>query len=141
MIIYNLRLSNYRANQTNERNKDHLLLKSLSSGSLPLLSFFKVEFSVTSGSKLASNIALIERNRLRGWVAILREGKGYIEQSNPTGNIEPIIFSTNAFTGDNAQIDLGDEVEFSLRKISGRLTAENILKVSSTVNNFYVCIL
>ena len=52
-----------------------------------------------------------------------------------------IAFSINAFTGDNTQIDLGDEVEFSLRKISGPLTAENILKVSSTINNFYVSVL
>jgi cold shock CspA family protein len=90
---------------------------------------------MTSGSKSASNVTLIERNRIRGWIAILREGKGFIEQNNTT---EPIAFSTNAFTGDSTQIELGDEVEFSLRKISGRLTAENILKVSSTMNNFYV---
>jgi len=91
-----------------------------------------------SGNKLAFNINLIERNRLRGWIAILREGKGFIEQSNPTGNIEPIAFSISGLTGDNTQIDLGDEVEFSLRKNSGRLTAENIIKVPLTINNFYV---
>ena len=90
----------------------------------------KVEFSKTPGIKFASNITLIERNRIRGWVAIVREGKGFLEQNNST---EPI-----AFTGDSTQIELGDEVEFSLRKISGRLTAENILKVSSTITNFYV---
>jgi cold shock CspA family protein len=97
----------------------------------------KVEFSMISGGKFASNISLIERNRIRGWIAILREGKGFLEQNNTTGNIEPIAFSTNTFTGDSTQIELGDEVEFSLRKISGRLIAENILKVSSTINNFY----
>jgi len=90
------------------------------------------------GNKFVSNVTLIERNRIRGWIAIVREGKGFIEQSNTTGNNEPVAFSTNAFTGDNTQIELGDEIEFSLRKISGRLTAENILKVSSTINNFYV---
>jgi hypothetical protein len=95
---------------------------------------------MTSGNKFASNITLIERNRIRGWIAILREGKGFIEQNNTTGSIEPIAFSINSFTGDNTQIDLGDEVEFSLRKISGRLTAENILKVSLTINNFYVSV-
>jgi len=95
---------------------------------------------MTSGNKFASNITLIERNRIHGWIAILREGKGFIEQSNTTGSIEPIAFSINSFTGDNTQIDLGDEVEFSLRKISGRLTAENILKVSLTINNFYVSV-
>ncbi len=93
---------------------------------------------MASGGKFASNISLIERNRIRGWIAILREGKGFLEQNNTTGNIEPIAFSTNTFTGDSTQIELGDEVEFSLRKISGRLIAENILKVSSTINNFYV---
>ena len=87
---------------------------------------------------MASNITLIERNRLRGWIAILREGKGFLEPNNTTGNIEPIAFSTNAFTGDNTQADLGDEVEFSLRKSSGRLIAENILKVPSTIQQFYV---
>ena len=97
----------------------------------------KVEFSMMPSNKLAMNINLIERNRIRGWIAILREGKGFIEPSNSTGNNDAIAFSTNAFTGDNIQIELGDEVEFSLRKISGRLTAENILKVSLTINNFY----
>jgi hypothetical protein len=96
---------------------------------------------MTSGSKLATNITLIERNRIHGWIAILREGKGFIEQSTTTGNIEPIAFSTNAFTGDNTQVDLGDEVEFSVRKISGRLTADNILKIPLTINNFYVSLI
>lgn len=93
---------------------------------------------MTIGGKFASNITLIERNRIHGWIAILREGKGFIEQSITTGNIEPIAFSTNAFTGDNTQVDLGDEVEFSLRKISGRFIADNILKVPLTISNFYV---
>jgi hypothetical protein len=96
-----------------------------------------VEFSRTPDSKLASNITLIERNRIRGWIAIIREGKGFIEQSSTTGSIEPVAFTTNSFTGDT-QVDLGDEVEFSLRKVSGRLTAENILKVTSTIHDFYV---
>ena len=91
-----------------------------------------------TGSKFALNINLIERNRLRGWIAILREGKGFLESNNSTSGIEPIAFSTSAFTGDSSQVELGDEVEFSLRKLSGRLTAENILKVPSTVNNSYV---
>jgi cold shock CspA family protein len=95
---------------------------------------------MTSGSKLASNITLIERNRIRGWIAIIREGKGFIEQNNSTNNIEPVVFTINSFTSDNTQIELGDEVEFSLRNISGRLVAENILKVSLTIHNFYVSI-
>lgn len=84
------------------------------------------------------NVTLIERNRIHGWIAILREGKGFIEQSPTTANTEPVAFTMNSFTGDNVQVELGDEVEFSLRKVSGRLIAENILKVSSTINNFYV---
>ena len=81
---------------------------------------------------------MLERHRIRGWVAIVREGKGFIEPDSSMIPMEPILFNTAAFTGDNVQIDLGDEVEFSLRKSSGRLTAENILKVSSTIQNFYV---
>ncbi len=91
-----------------------------------------------SGDKVATNIKLIERNRLHGWIVIIREGKGFIEENNPSGNIEPIVFTINSFTGDGTQIELGDEVEFSLRKVSNRLIAENILKVTSTINNFYV---
>jgi cold shock CspA family protein len=83
-------------------------------------------------------VTLIERNRIRGWIVIIREGKGFIEQSITANNIEPVVFTINSFTGDNTQIELGDEVEFSLRKISGRLIAENILKLPSTMNNFYV---
>ncbi|CAF4407626.1 unnamed protein product, partial [Rotaria sp. Silwood2] len=99
----------------------------------------KVEFTLTSNSKLATNVTLIERNRIRGWIGIIREGKGFIEQFNgkTMNNIEPIAFTTNSFTNDATQIDLGDEVEFSLRKISGRLTAENTLKVPTTIHNFY----
>ncbi|CAF1266558.1 unnamed protein product [Adineta steineri] len=97
----------------------------------------KVEFSMASGNKLASNIILLERHRAHGWIAIVREGKGFIEQSGATDNIEPIAFSMNSFSSDSTQIDLGDEVEFSLRKVSGRLTAENIVKIPLTINNFY----
>ena len=92
-------------------------------------------------NKFASNVTLIERNRLRGWVAIIREGKGFIEQNGATDNTEPVMFSTNALAGDNTSIDLGDEVEFSLRKVSGRFVAENILKVPLTIDNYYVSIL
>lgn len=87
---------------------------------------------------MASNINLIERNRIRGWIAIIREGKGFLEQDAATGSTEPVGFSINAFTGDGSQAELGDEVEFSLRKSSGRLTADNILKVPSTIQNYYV---
>ncbi|CAF0761612.1 unnamed protein product [Rotaria sordida] len=98
----------------------------------------KVEFTLATGSKLATNVTLIERNRIHGWIAIIREGKGFIEQNNnTTNNIEPVAFTTNSFTNDTTLIDLGDEVEFSLRKISGRLTAENIVKVPTTIHNFY----
>ncbi|CAF0818847.1 unnamed protein product [Rotaria sp. Silwood1] len=99
----------------------------------------KVEFTFTSNSKLATNVTLIERNRMRGWIVIIREGKGFIEQYNnkTINNIEPIAFTINSFTNDSTQIDLGDEVEFSLRKISGRLTAENIVKVPTTIQNLY----
>ncbi|CAF0873866.1 unnamed protein product [Adineta ricciae] len=97
----------------------------------------KVEFTMTMNNKFASNVTLIERNRLCGWIAIIREGKGFIEQNGATDNTEPVVFSTNALTGDNASIDLGDEVEFSLRKVSGRFVAENILKVPLTIDNYY----
>ena len=97
-----------------------------------------MEFTLTLGNKLATDVRLLERNRLRGWIAIIREGKGFIEEANVSGNIEPILFTINSFTGDNIQIDLGDEVEFSLRKISNRLIAENILKVPSTLSTLYV---
>jgi cold shock CspA family protein len=100
-----------------------------------------VEFSLPSGSKVATNVNLIERNRIRGWIAIIREGKGFIEQSNTKNNIEPVVFTISSFTGDNTQIELGDEVEFSLRKVSTRLIAENILKLPSTVNTLYVSVL
>jgi hypothetical protein len=91
-----------------------------------------------SGDKVATNVKLLERNRIHGWIVIIREGKGFIEENNPSGNIEPIVFTINSFPGDGTQIELGDEVEFSLRKVSNRLIAENILKVTSTINNFYV---
>ena len=80
-------------------------------------------------------MTLIERNRLRGWVAIIRENRGYIEQNNFTDKIEPV-----AFVNENLQVELGDEVEFSVRKHSNQLLAENLLPVSSTIQNLYVSI-
>ncbi|CAF0970741.1 unnamed protein product, partial [Didymodactylos carnosus] len=98
----------------------------------------KVEFSVsnnvTSKQSVASNIKLTERSRVRGWIAIFRENRGFIEQKSDT---KPILFLTSSIASDPSQLDLGDEVEFSLRKSTGRLIAENILKVPSTINNFY----
>jgi cold shock CspA family protein len=99
---------------------------------------FQVEFTLMQGHRTAMHVNLIERHRIRGWIAIIREGKGFIEQDATTGNVEPVPFLMSSFTGDNTQIELGDEVEFSLRKSSGRLVAENILKVASTIQNFYV---
>lgn len=93
----------------------------------------KVEFSLKSGNKYATNINLIERHRFHGWIAIIREGKGFIEQNTFNDKIEPI-----AFNNDNLQVDLGDEVEFNLKYISGQLTAENIVKVPLTIQNSYV---
>lgn len=88
---------------------------------------------MTFDSKYASDVTLIERNRLRGWIAIIRDNKGFIEQNNFTDHIEPI-----AFVNENLQVELGDEVEFSLRKHSKQWLAENIVQVPSTISNLYV---
>jgi hypothetical protein len=53
-------------------------------------------------------------------------------------NIQPIAFTINSFTDENIQIELGDEVEFNIKNISGHLIAENIIKVPLTINNSYV---
>lgn len=95
---------------------------------------------MTPNNKFATCITLLERHRLRGWVAIIREGKGFIEQSGATDNTTPVAFSISAFATESTQIELGDEIEYSLRKSSGRLVAENILKVPLTIQNFYVSI-
>lgn len=92
-----------------------------------------MEFTSSLNSKYATDVTLIERNRLRGWIAIIRENRGFIEQNNFTDKIEPI-----AFVNENLQVELGDEVEFSLRKHSNQLLAENILQVPSTIQNLYV---
>ncbi|CAF1160122.1 unnamed protein product [Adineta ricciae] len=107
------------------------------SGTTALFCGDKVEFTLTLGNKFATDVTLLERNRLRGWIAIIRDGKGFIEEANVSGNIEPILFTINSFTGDNIQIELGDELEFSVRKVSNRPVAENILKVSSTLSTLY----
>lgn len=92
----------------------------------------KVDFTFTSGNKYATNVTLIERNRLRGWVAIIRENKGFIEPNNLPDQIEPIPFKN-----ENLQIELGDEVEFNLKTLSGHKIADNITKVSSTLQTLY----
>ena len=98
----------------------------------------QVEFSMTADGKVASNVILIERHRMRGWIAILRDGKGFIETSGTAANVAPVAFAASSFTDLTAAIELGDEIEFSLSKISDSFTAENILKVQSTIHKFYV---
>ena len=93
---------------------------------------FQVEFTLTPGNKYATNVTLIERHRLRGWVAIIRENKGFIEPNNLPDQIEPIPFKN-----ENLQIELGDEVEFNLKTISGHKIADNITKVSTTLQTLY----
>jgi hypothetical protein len=93
---------------------------------------------MTADGKVASNVILIERHRMRGWIAILREGKGFIETSGNAADVAPVAFTASAFTDLAAAIELGDEIEFCLSKISDCFTAENILKVPSTIHKFYV---
>lgn len=93
---------------------------------------------MTSGGQAAANVTLVERHRFRGWIAAIREGKGFIEPNFGSGSIESVFFAASSFTTDNPQFDLGEEVEFSLKKVSNRLVADHIHKVPLTIKNFYV---
>lgn len=94
----------------------------------------KVEFQIgeqkNNGKKVAVSVRVVIRNimgRCQGFVATLKDNYGFIENSD---HDREVFFHFSAFEGNAADLDLGDEVEYTLARKSSKLSAENIHKLS-----------
>lgn len=65
-------------------------------------------------------------NQQHGFVATLKENFGFIETAE---HDREIFFHFSAFAGDPGELDLGDEVEFTLSRKTSKVSAENIRKL------------
>lgn len=94
----------------------------------------KVEFQIgeqkNNSKKVAVNVRVVIRNitgRCQGFVATLKENYGFIENSD---HDREVFFHYSAYDGNAADLDLGDEVEYTLARKSSKLSAENIRKLN-----------
>ncbi|XP_076445198.1 cold shock domain-containing protein E1-like [Babylonia areolata] len=94
----------------------------------------KVEFQIgeqrTNNKKVAVNIKVLFRSptsRCQGFVATLKDNYGFIENDK---HDQEVFFHFSAFDGNaNNDLDLGDEVEYTLARKSSKMSAENIRKL------------
>lgn len=93
----------------------------------------KVEFNLgelkSTKTKTAVNVRVVLRNinnKCQGFVATLKDNYGFIENSD---HEREVFFHFSSFDGDPNDLDLGDEVEYTLCRKSAKHSAENIHKL------------
>lgn len=93
----------------------------------------KVEFSIgevkRSNSRFAAAVRVVIRNiqgKCHGFIATLKDNYGFIENAD---HDKEVFFHFSSFDGDVNDLDLGDEVEYTVTRKSAKLSAENIRKV------------
>lgn len=94
----------------------------------------KVEFQIgeqkATRKQIAVNIKVLFRctsNRCQGYVATLKENYGFIENDK---HDQEVFFHFSAYDGNaTTDLDLGDEVEYTLARKSSKMSAENIKKL------------
>lgn len=80
-------------------------------------------------SKMAVNVRVVLRNitgKSQGFIATLKDNYGFIENSE---HDKEVFFHFSAFEGNPIDLDLGDEVEYTLTRKSAKLSAENIHRI------------
>ncbi|XP_064602212.1 cold shock domain-containing protein E1-like [Liolophura sinensis] len=94
----------------------------------------KVDFQIAeqkrNKAKIAVNIKVVLRNtatKCYGFIATLKENYGFIENSE---HDKEVFFHFSAYDGDASELDLGDEVEYTLTRKSAKISAENIRRVT-----------
>ncbi|KAL3882334.1 hypothetical protein ACJMK2_028687 [Sinanodonta woodiana] len=94
----------------------------------------KVEFSIGEQKRtstwFAVNIKVIFRNtvtKCQGYIATLKDNYGFIENAD---HDKEVFFHFSSVEGDANELDLGDEVEYSLTRKSTKTSAENIVRLS-----------
>jgi len=93
----------------------------------------KVEFQISESkrdsTKSAVNVKLINRvasSLQQGFIATLKDNFGFIETAE---HDKEVFFHFSAFEGDITDLDLGDEVDFTISRKTGKASAENIKKL------------
>jgi len=93
----------------------------------------KVEFQIcesrTNHTKTAVKVKVLTRNPVptkQGFVATLKDNYGFIETAE---HDKEVFFHFSAFEGDTGDLDLGDEVEYTLTRKMAKTSAENIHKL------------
>lgn len=93
----------------------------------------KVEFNIgelkRSNSRIALNVKVLFRNistKCQGFIATLKDNYGFIENAD---HEKEVFFHYSSYDGDPNELDLGDEVEYTVTRKSGKISAENIRKL------------
>jgi len=93
----------------------------------------KVEFQICESrrnqTKTAANVKLLTRSvtsKQQGFIATLKDNFGFIETAE---HDREVFFHFSAFEGDPNDLDLGDEVEYTLARKTSKVSAENIRKL------------
>jgi cold shock CspA family protein len=94
----------------------------------------KVDFQIgevkSTGKKEAVKVRVVLRNiagRCLGYIATLKDNYGFIETAD---HEKEVFFHFSSFTGDTNDLELGDEVEYTLARKSSKVSAENIRKLN-----------
>lgn len=79
--------------------------------------------------RMAVNVRLVLRNltgRCQGYIATLKDNYGFIENVD---HDKEVFFHFSSFEGSTNDLELGDEVEYTLARKSAKLSGENIKKL------------
>uniref|UniRef100_A0A0B7AWL7 Cold shock domain-containing protein E1 n=1 Tax=Arion vulgaris TaxID=1028688 RepID=A0A0B7AWL7_9EUPU len=94
----------------------------------------KVDFQIgevkSTGKKEAVKVRVVLRNiagRCLGYIATLKDNYGFIETSD---HEKEVFFHFSSFSGDTNDLELGDEVEYTLARKSSKVSAENMRKLN-----------
>jgi len=92
---------------------------------------FQIEESRRNNTKTAVNVKMLSRNttsKQQGFIATLKDSFGFIETAEHN---KEVFFHFSNFEGNPDDLDLGDEVEFTLAKKTNKVSAESIRKLKS----------
>lgn len=93
---------------------------------------FQIEESKRNNTKTAVNVKVVIKNqstsKLHGFIATLKESFGFIETAEHN---KEVFFHFSNFDGEPGDIDVGDEVEYTLARKTNKVSAESIRKLPS----------
>lgn len=90
---------------------------------------FQISESKRNNTKTAIMVRLVSRSnstKQQGFIATLKDNFGFIEVADHN---REVFFHFSAFSGDPNDLDIGDEVEFTLAKKTAKVSAESIRRL------------